>query len=60
MLREFAEYKLLVYGGVLVAVMILRPEGLIPDAARRGELEDARTPGGGTETLDTLDGDAHA
>jgi branched-chain amino acid transport system permease protein len=60
MLREFAEYKLLVYGAVLVAVMILRPEGLIPDAARRGELEDARQPeGGGPETLDALDGDAH-
>jgi branched-chain amino acid transport system permease protein len=42
LLREFAEYKLLVYGAVLVAVMILRPEGLIPDASRRGELEDAR------------------
>jgi len=43
MLREFAEYKLLVYGAVLVAVMLLRPEGLIPDAARKAELEDART-----------------
>ena len=42
MLREFAEYKLLVYGAVLVAVMILRPEGLIPDAARRAELEENR------------------
>jgi branched-chain amino acid transport system permease protein len=42
LLREFAEYKLLVYGAVLVAVMLLRPEGLIPDASRRGELEDAR------------------
>jgi branched-chain amino acid transport system permease protein len=42
LLREFAEYKLLVYGAVLVAVMVLRPEGLIPDASRRGELEDAR------------------
>jgi branched-chain amino acid transport system permease protein len=42
LLREFAEYKLLVYGAVLVAVMILRPEGLIPDASRRAELEEAR------------------
>lgn len=42
LLREFAEYKLLVYGAVLVAVMVLRPEGLIPDASRRAELEEAR------------------
>ena len=42
LLREFAEYKLLVYGAVLVAVMLLRPEGLIPDASRRAELEEAR------------------
>jgi branched-chain amino acid transport system permease protein len=47
LLREFAEYKLLVYGAVLVAVMILRPEGLIPDASRRAELEEARHPGDG-------------
>ena len=44
LLREFAEYKLLVYGAVLVAVMVLRPEGLIPDASRRAELEEARQP----------------
>jgi len=25
-----------------VAVMLLRPEGLIPDASRRAELEEAR------------------
>jgi len=42
LLREFAEYKELVYGAVLVAVMLLRPEGLIPDASRRAELEEAR------------------
>jgi branched-chain amino acid transport system permease protein len=42
LLREFAEYKVLVYGAVLVAVMLLRPEGLIPDASRRAELEEAR------------------
>jgi branched-chain amino acid transport system permease protein len=42
LLREFAEYKVLVYGAVLVGVMVLRPEGLIPDASRRAELEEAR------------------
>ena len=39
-LREFVEYRLLVYGGVLVAIMILRPEGLFPSARRRRELHE--------------------
>ena len=30
LLREFAEYRLLIYGAVLVAMMLLRPEGLLP------------------------------
>ena len=36
LLREFGEYRLLIYGVVLVAMMLLRPEGLLPsrDAAR--------------------------
>ena len=58
LLREFAEYKLLVYGAVLVAVMLLRPEGLIPDAARRGELEDARAPAGPEPEMEVITGDA--
>jgi branched-chain amino acid transport system permease protein len=40
LLREFAEYRLLVYGGVLVAMMLLRPEGLIPNRARQAELHE--------------------
>jgi branched-chain amino acid transport system permease protein len=59
LLREFAEYKLLVYGAVLVAVMLLRPEGLIPDASRRGELEDARHEEGELQVeYDEISGDA--
>ncbi len=38
LLREFAEYRLLVYGAALVAIMILRPEGLWPETLRRREL----------------------
>ncbi|MEW5985161.1 MAG: leucine/isoleucine/valine transporter permease subunit [Chloroflexota bacterium] len=38
LLREFAEFRLLVYGAVLVAMMLLRPEGLMPEEARRREL----------------------
>jgi branched-chain amino acid transport system permease protein len=40
LLREFAEFRLLVYGAVLVAMMLLRPEGLWPEARRRLELHD--------------------
>jgi branched-chain amino acid transport system permease protein len=60
LLREFAEYKLLVYGAVLVAVMLLRPEGLIPDRSRQGELEDARHEEGEAPEVeyDVISGDA--
>ncbi|HEY7738700.1 MAG TPA: branched-chain amino acid ABC transporter permease, partial [Candidatus Limnocylindria bacterium] len=40
LLREFAEFRLLVYGAVLVAMMLLRPEGFLPDRARRRELHE--------------------
>jgi branched-chain amino acid transport system permease protein len=48
LLREFAEFRLLVYGAVLVIMMLLRPEGLVPDVARRRELheEEAELMGG--------------
>jgi branched-chain amino acid transport system permease protein len=39
-LREFAEYRLLVYGAVLVAMMLLKPEGLWPEATHKRELHD--------------------
>jgi branched-chain amino acid transport system permease protein len=39
-LREFAEYRLLIYGAVLVAMMLLRPEGLLPSRARSAELHE--------------------
>ena len=37
-LREFGEYRLLFYGAILMAIMILRPEGLVPDVRRKLEL----------------------
>ena len=37
-LREFSEYRLLIYGAVLVAMMLFRPEGLLPSRTRRVEL----------------------
>ncbi len=39
-LSEFQEYQLLVYGAVLVAVMLLRPQGLIPNVRRSRELRE--------------------
>ena len=54
LLREFAEFRLLVYGGVLVIMMLLRPEGLVPDVARRRELhEEGADPIGGAGALGT-------
>jgi branched-chain amino acid transport system permease protein len=40
LLREFAEYRLFVYGAALVAMMLLRPEGLWPEALHRRELHE--------------------
>jgi branched-chain amino acid transport system permease protein len=40
LLREFEEYRFLAYGAAIVAVMILRPEGLIPNVRRSRELKD--------------------
>ena len=39
-LREFSEYRLLIYGVVLVVMMLLRPEGLLPSRTRRAELHE--------------------
>jgi branched-chain amino acid transport system permease protein len=40
LLREFEEYRLLIYGGVLVAIMVLRPQGLVPNVRRTRELHE--------------------
>lgn len=57
LLREFSEFRFLVYGAALMAMMILRPEGLWPAAALRRELHEevervpegelVEAPGGG-------------
>lgn len=38
LLQEFAEYKLLLYGVILVVMMLKRPEGLLPSVRRAREL----------------------
>ncbi len=40
LLREFEEYRLLIYGGALVAIMVLRPQGLVPNIRRSRELQE--------------------
>jgi branched-chain amino acid transport system permease protein len=40
LLREFADYRYLVYGAVLVAMMLMKPEGLLPEERRKLELHE--------------------
>lgn len=39
LLREFAEFRLLLYGIALIAMMLVRPEGLWPSEVRKRELQ---------------------
>ncbi len=43
LLREFVEFRLLIYGILLIVMMLVRPEGLWPSAVRRRELHAAET-----------------
>ncbi len=47
LLSQFADFKYLIYGAVLVVMMLTRPEGLSPEARRRLELHEeiAEMPG---------------
>jgi branched-chain amino acid transport system permease protein len=38
-----ADYRLVIFGAALVAVMVLRPEGLLPSRRRAAEFEQARS-----------------
>jgi branched-chain amino acid transport system permease protein len=38
--REFADFRYLFYGAALVVMMLVRPEGLLPEAIRRRELHE--------------------
>jgi branched-chain amino acid transport system permease protein len=39
-LSELEDYQLLIYGAVLIAIMILRPQGLVPNVRRSRELHE--------------------
>jgi len=38
LLREFTEYRLLMYGILLIVMMLFRPEGFVPELTRKREL----------------------
>jgi branched-chain amino acid transport system permease protein len=40
LLREFEEYRLLAYGAAIVLIMVLHPQGLVPNVRRSRELRD--------------------
>lgn len=42
LLREFGEYRLHIYGAILVLIMLYRPAGLLPDKRRARELAEAK------------------
>jgi branched-chain amino acid transport system permease protein len=44
LLREFGEFRLLIYGAILIAIMIFRPEGLLPNKRRQRELHEGDGP----------------
>ncbi|MGH9209813.1 MAG: branched-chain amino acid ABC transporter permease [Acidimicrobiales bacterium] len=41
LLREFEEYRFLIYGALLIFMMLARPEGFIPSKRRAQELHEA-------------------
>ncbi|CUS03299.2 Leucine/isoleucine/valine transporter permease subunit [Candidatus Promineifilum breve] len=45
LLREFVEFRLLIYGVLLIVMMLVRPEGLWPSAVRRRELHADESAG---------------
>ncbi len=56
LLREFAEFRLLIYGALLIVMMLVRPEGLWPSEVRKRELhageEQLELPGVVAETAE--------
>lgn len=50
LLREFSEFRLLVYGALLIAMMLNKPEGFIPEAVHRRELHEVEEEENVTQT----------
>jgi branched-chain amino acid transport system permease protein len=58
LLTEFAEFKLLIYGAILVYMMLKRPEGLLPSVRRSRELHGAEAEQDAWLKGDLVDEDA--
>ena len=64
-LRGFQDYRIMVFGGLLIIVMAIRPEGLIPSRRRRAEMKGHRDTGSlsgalvpGAETSERVEAEA--
>jgi branched-chain amino acid transport system permease protein len=55
-LREFADYRLLLFGIALILIMRFRPQGLVPDSHRRAELAPETEPPPGAPSPGTVTG----
>lgn len=53
LLREFAEYRWLLYGTLLVFMMVNRPEGLLPSKIRQREIREQDAPATGRVPVTT-------
>jgi len=56
--REFSEYRYLFYGLALIAMMLFRPEGLLPSRIVQRELHVPEPDANGDANLDAIDQDA--
>lgn len=52
LLREFSEYRFLIYGAVLILMMIVRPQGLMPAVRRGRELSEAERAQDAVKAMD--------
>jgi branched-chain amino acid transport system permease protein len=50
MLREFADYRLLMYGILLIVMMLVKPEGFLPEARIKQELKAGKEQTAGSES----------
>jgi len=50
MLREFADYRLLMYGILLIVMMLVKPEGFVPEARIKQELQAGTEQATGSES----------
>ncbi len=44
LLREFSEFRMLIYGALLIVMMLVKPEGFWPSEVRRRELHEDSEP----------------